>query len=214
MKAFYDFLRIAIACFGFVLLDPAVSSWFSALPEWLRGIIGVAISAGLTWGLFQLVNPTTQIHFSWREIAEGPEEEGPTLTIEARPGQPGQTYSILVQRNTPTYVGRAILRGFVRSRLRVEIEASQAELQMVLQSENNFVQRHGQTISVQPSRPKHPVNDVPFDLDLSWDEITRSEFDAKLRFEVTTDHFISTWLARLLVWVHPSVRKIRKVTRG
>lgn len=214
MKGVYDFLRIAAACGGFVLIDPTVSVVFAALPDVAQGLVGVAISAGVTWGFFQIVNPTTQIHFSWRDTAEGPEEEGPTLSIEAGPGQPGQTYSILVQRATPTFVGRAILRGFVRSRLRIEIEASQEELQMVLQSDSAFVQRDGQMISVQPSRPKHPVNDVPFDLDLSWDQVARPEFDAKLRFEVKTDHLISTWLARALVWVHPSVRKIRKVTRG
>jgi hypothetical protein len=214
VKAIYDLIRVAVACGGFVLLDPAVSSWFSALPDWLQGIIGVIISSALAWLLFQVINPTTQIRFSWRELAEGPEEEGPTLTINARSGQPGQTYSVVAQRATPTFIGRAILRGLVRSNIRITIEASQAELQMVLQSNNSFVQRDGQAILVQPSRPKHPVNDVPFDLDLSWDEVTRSEFDTKLRFEVVTDHFFSTWLARALVWVHPTVRKIRKVTRG
>lgn len=211
MKAFYDFVRIALACGVFVLLDPTVSKWLEVLPVPFPDIIGVILASILSWITFQLINPTTQIRFSWRDAADGPEEEGPLLNIRAHSQQPGQTYAVEAQRDTSTFVGRAVLRGFVRSNVRILIEASQTELQMVIQSESVFVQKEGSAIAVYPSMPKHPVNDVPFELDLNWDENARSDFEATLKFDVVTDHFISTWLARLLVWVHPSVRRVRKV---
>lgn len=214
MRAFYDFIRVAAACGVFVLLDPVVSDWFKILPTPFQGIIGVIFASVATWAFFQLVNPTTQIRFSWRELADGPEEEGPTLKIVAGHGQPGQTFSIVAERETTTFIGRAILRGLVRRGVKVVVEPSQNELNMVLQSTNDFVWGNGRTVSIRPSMPKHPVNDVPFELDLSWDEIARAEFTAKLKYEVATDHVVSTLLSRALVWVHPSIREIRKVTRG
>lgn len=214
MKAAYDFIRVAIACGVFVLLDPAISDWLKVMPTPIPGIVGVVFASAITWGLFQLVNPTTQIVFSWRDLAEGPEETGPTLTIVAGPGQAGQTFSISAERDTTTFIGRAILRGFVRSGVRVLVEPSQRELHMVLQRTNDFVSGDGRSVAVRPSMPKHPVNSVPFEMDLSWDEIAATDFTAKLKYEVVTDHVVSTWLARALVWVHPSIRAVRKVTRG
>lgn len=214
VKAVYDFIRVAVACGVFVLLEPAVSSWLKILPTPFPGIVGVVLASALTWGFFELVNPTTQVRFSWRELADGPEETGPTLKIEAGHAQPGQTFSITAERDTVTFLGRAILRGLVRSGIRVSIEPSQRELHMVLQRTNEFVTGDGSSVAVRPSMPKHPVNSVPFEMDLSWDEIAQPEFTAKLKYEVATDHFVSTWLARTLVWVHPSIREVRKVTRG
>lgn len=213
MKAVIDYLRVAVACVGFVLLDPLIGDLLDWLPDpikWVTGLISVAVSAGISWVLFRLISPLSFVEFTWGDKLSGVKAAGPILDIDAAANN-GQILAVEMKRAASTVLARAILRGLMRHDLRIEITSNQDELQMSLWSHSPLVKSQRDSIAIGFGKPDHGTNRIPFELGLTWDEIATSEFSAELRYTPACRGAVLSWVARVLVRVTPTVKEVRKV---
>jgi hypothetical protein len=214
VKAFIDYLRVAVACLGFVLLDPGLGSLLHWLPDplkWVQGLIGVALSAFISWLIFRVINPLSSVDFEWGDKLTGTKARGPVLDIAATVGQRGEILAVSMTRHTTTFLARWVLRNLMRRDLCIVIESSQSELQMEIWSNPRLVTSRVDSLVVGFGKADHDTHVIPFDLGLQWEDVPVTEFSAKLRYTAQCKGRLASWVARRMIRVKPTVHEIRKV---
>ncbi|MBB2974479.1 hypothetical protein FHX49_000020 [Microbacterium endophyticum] len=214
MRAFIDYLRVAVACLSFVLIDPTIEKLTTWLPDgmkWAQGLASVAASAGISWIIFKVVNPLSSIDFEWGDKLSGTMAKGPVLDISPRTGEPGQVFAVSMTRSTNTWLAHRAIHALMKRGLCILIESNQSELQMELWSVAPLVQSHRDALVISFGKPDHDTHTIPFELGLLWAEVPASEFSAKLRYTPTCEGPVMSWIARRLVRLNPTVVEVRKV---
>lgn len=205
-----DFLRLALACLAFVVIEPMVQDildWPFPIPQ----ILAVGISSLVAWIFFEVASPVTTITIGWHD-ARGISFEGSSLDLEPKSGAQARVYRIHLERSSPGVLGRAILAILSKRDFRVTMDANQHELTVDIQNigVQQYASHEGDGIAFRFGKSSHPATAASTDIALDWTQMAPASFRASLRYRAVADGALG-WLLARLVLIKPKTTTIRKI---
>lgn len=211
----YDYLRVLLGCVSYLGIDPLVKLLFSFVPEgvgWLLSGIAMAISALISWLVFNLVDLRSTFTFTWADAADGNTFAGEVVDLRVPPSQHGRIVYVQVERVSTTLLSRRVFSWMLANGFVLRFSSNQRELRFTEERGNEAIIVEPNRVTLQIAEPDHASTTVTFDLGLRWDGVIEPELVAHLKYEpqVRGDWWVKLWVA-LLVKVVPSVKAFRKV---
>jgi len=206
-----DLVRLVVASIFFVLIEPGVQAAV-AWPDPLPQALAIVVSAILSWLLFEVISPFTQVTVEWIDQARGVTLEGNVLDLESKSGTQARIYKLVAGRSTPALVGRLVLGALARRDFRIVVDANQTELLINIESVGveRYTSSEGEGVAVRFGKESHSATSARVDLSLDWSEYSDDSLRAKMRYRAVASGTWGWCLCRL-VWVRPKSSTIRKI---